>query len=122
MIDYFQLVKKFHEVFNLPVGPFPINLDLKQVTLRNRLILEELSEYNKAVGEGDIVAIADALGDILWVVFGTLVEHGLPIDQIFKCIAESNMSKVDGYKDDSGKWIKPDNYKPVDLTWLENIR
>ena len=118
MIDYLKLVKEFHKLFNLPIGDKPKNLDTKQFSLRNRLILEEFSEYCKAVGENDIVEIADALGDLLWVVFGTAIEHGLPMDKIFEQIAESNMSKIDGHKDNSGKWIKPKNYKAVNLTWL----
>ena len=118
MIDYLEEVKRFHKAFGLPVGNSPKNLDLKQFSLRIRLIAEEFSEYCKAVGENDIIAIADGLGDLLWVVFGTAVEHGLPMDRVFKDIAKSNMSKKDGHVDVSGKWIKPNNYEPVNLSWL----
>ena len=120
MIDYCQLVKEFHKQFSLPIGECPQNISGKQFSLRMRLILEELSEYAEAIGENNIVKIADALGDILWIVFGTAIEHGLPIDQIFEIIAKSNMSKIGGYEDNSGKWIKPETYSPVDLSWLKN--
>jgi predicted HAD superfamily Cof-like phosphohydrolase len=120
MTDYYELVKNFHREFNLPIGMSPQNISLKQFSLRIRIILEELSEYSKAVGENNIVKIADGLGDVLWVVFGTAVEHGLPMDKIFEEIAKSNMSKIGGHLDDSGKWIKPETYKPVNLNWLKN--
>ena len=119
MIDYLGIVKEFHKAFDLPMGNQPQLLNTQeQFANRLRLILEELSEYCEAVAKGDVVSIADGLADLLWVVFGTVVEHGLPMDKIFRQVAKSNMSKVDGYKDSSGKWVKPDNYKPVDLSWL----
>ena len=118
MIDYLEGVKDFHKAFELPIGEQPKNISGHAFVNRIRLITEELSEYCEAVGKDDIVKIADGLGDLLWVVFGTAVEHGLPMDKIFEQIIVSNMSKKDGHLDESGKWIKPDNYKPVDLSWL----
>ena len=119
MIDYLGMVKNFHKAFHLPIGNQPQLLNnQEQFANRLRLIIEELSEYCEAVAKKDVVDMADGLADLLWVVFGTAVEHGLPMNQIFKEVAASNMSKVDGYKDSSGKWIKPDTYKPVDLSWL----
>jgi len=119
MIDYFAMVKEFQEAFGMPVGGQPKNLSRHAFARRLRLITEELSEYCEAVSEDDIVKIADALGDLIWVVFGTAIEHGLPMDKIFRQIYASNMSKKDGHLDKSGKWIKPDNYKPVDLSWIK---
>lgn len=104
----------------MPVGGQPKNISRHAFARRLRLITEELSEYCEAVGENDIVRIADALADLLWVVFGTTVEHGLPMDRVFLQVHASNMSKKDGHFDKSGKWIKPDNYKPVDLSWILN--
>jgi predicted HAD superfamily Cof-like phosphohydrolase len=85
------------------------------------LITEELSEYCKAVANQDIVAIADGLGDLMYVVIGTAIEHGLPFDKVFDLIHKSNMSKKGGHFDKSKKWIKPPTYKPVDLSWLKKI-
>lgn len=119
MIDYLGIVTEFHETFELPIGRQPKNISRYAFANRLRLITEELSEYCEAVGADDIVKIADALGDLLWVVLGSAVEHGLPLDKIFSQIGTSNMSKKDGHLDKSGKWIKPDNYKPVDLSWVK---
>lgn len=118
--EYYQNVEEFHYMLGLPVGSFPQVIPLEAHSRRMRLILEELSEYTKAVSNNDIVEIADALGDLLYVVFGAALDHGLPMDKIFKQIHESNMTKRDGYMDEGGKWIKPDNYKPVDLSWLKD--
>lgn len=120
MIDYLGMVREFQKAFGMPVGGQPKNISRHAFARRLRLITEELSEYCEAVGENDIVRIADALADLLWVVFGTTVEHGLPMDRVFLQVHASNMSKKDGHFDKSGKWIKPDNYKPVDLSWILN--
>lgn len=120
MIDYLGMVKKFHIILGLPIGEQPKNISRHAFARRTRLINEELSEYCKAVSEDDIVEIADALGDLLYVVFGAAIEHGLPMDKIFEQIQQSNTSKKDGHFDKTGKWIKPDNYKPVDLSWVLN--
>jgi len=121
MIDYFSMVRSFHDTFQIPISNFPTLIDLKSFARRVRLINEELSEYCKAVSDCDIVEISDALGDLLYVIFGTCVEHGLPIDEIFEQIHMSNMSKVGGTIDKSGKLIKPENYRPVDLSWVKKL-
>lgn len=117
-VDYLGSVKKFHKAFELPIGQKPQNIVRKAFARRARLINEELSEYCKAVGSDDIVEIADALSDLLYVTFGAAIEHGLPMDEIFAQTQKSNMTKVGGHKDSSGKFIKPDTYTPVDLSWL----
>ena len=118
MINYYAMVRSFHDAFKIPVSNDPVLLDLKSFARRVRLINEELSEYCKANADGDIVEIADALGDLLYVVFGTCVEHGLPMDEIFEQIHASNMAKIGGHKDSSGKLIKPENYRPTFHSWL----
>ena len=118
-MNYMEEVEKFHKVFGLPVGSSPQLIPQKQFANRLRLITEELSEYCEGVAEGNIVKVADGLADLLVVVFGTAVEHGLPMNEIFQQVSDSNMSKEDGYKDKAGKWIKPDNYTPVNLLWLK---
>ena len=117
-MKYLQAVKEFHEALGLPIGDRPQNIDLKSFARRVRLIAEELSEYAEAVSNSDVIGIADGLADILYNVFGTAIEHGLPMDEIFRQVHKSNMTKVNGHMDDSGKWIKPDDYEPVNLKWL----
>jgi len=122
MIDYQSMVEEFHDTFGITNSDAPTNIDRSAFARRVRLISEELSEYCKAVSADDIVEIADALGDLLYVTFGACIEHGLPMQSIFKEIHKSNMTKVGGHKDDSGKWVKPDTYVPVDLNYLRDWR
>ena len=89
--------------------------------LRHALIREELEEYWSA---RDIVEIADAIGDMLYVVLGAAVSHGLDIEPIFEEIHRSNMTKfIDGHMDEAGKWIKGPSYSPANLgTIIERMR
>ena len=117
-MDYLAAVTKFHKALDLPVGERPTEITRYAFARRVRLICEELSEYCEAVSNNDVVKIADALADLLYVTFGAAIEHGLPMDLIFEQVHNSNMTKTDGYMDGGGKWIKPPNYRPVDLSWL----
>lgn len=84
--------------------------------LRVALIQEELDEYNAAQFREDLTEIADAIADLLYVVLGTAVAHGMDIDPIFQEVHSSNMSKfIDGHKDKSGKWIKGPSFRSPDL-------
>ena len=88
--------------------------------LRIRLLEEEVMEYAEAVRNDDIVEILDALGDIAYILAGTILNHGMQhvIDDAFSEIHRSNMDKlVDGkaLKRDDGKVIKPEGWQPPDL-------
>ena len=65
--------------------------------LRYKLIREENEEYLDAAMRGDLVEVADALGDILYILCGTMLKHGLEdkMDEVFREIQRSNMSKLD---------------------------
>ncbi len=113
-------VKLFHKKFNIDYLNEPtanIPEEIKQ--LRFKLMEEENLEYLKATRENDLVEIADALGDMLYILCGTIISHGLQskIEEIFQEIQSSNMSKLgkDGkpiYRED-GKVLKgPDYFKP----------
>lgn len=110
-----EMVEEFHRAFDLGHPDKPTlreGLSLERVIL----IAEELSEYASANEAGDLVEVADAIGDMLYVVLGTAVAHGIDIEPIFREIHRSNMSKVDGHRDPvTRKWIKPDNYSPANL-------
>lgn len=118
-MKYLESVKEFHKALNLPIGNTPGQISREAFARRTRLICEELSEYCSAVSNNSIIDIADALADLLYVVFGAAIEHGLPMDKIFEQVHKSNMTKTDGHMDAGGKWIKPETYIPVDLSWLE---
>lgn len=114
-----QLVRSFHEKFGAPVGARPQMIDGERAILRAGLIAEELEEYVEAVEASDLVGVADALGDLLVVVYGTAVEHGIDMLPIVAEIHRSNMSKLgdDGkpiFRDD-GKILKGPGYSPPNL-------
>ena len=89
--------------------------------LRYDLLKEENEEYLQACKDGDIVEVADALGDILYIAYGSLLKHGLQdkIEEVFCEIHRSNMSKLDKdgnpiYRAD-GKVLKGENYFKPDI-------
>ncbi len=115
----FHRVKEFHEVFGHPHPGAPTLLDGGRQTLRVDLIQEELDEYKDALLAGDIVAVADALGDLDYVVNGAAIEHGIELPVITAEIHRSNMTKLgpDGkpiYRED-GKILKGEGYEPPRL-------
>jgi predicted HAD superfamily Cof-like phosphohydrolase len=117
MIEKINKVKQFHKVFKLEYHEKPIvEIDEKIVALRHRLMQEENEEYLEACKSKDLSLIADALGDELYILFGTIIAHGLQykIEEVFDEIHRSNMSKLDNegnpiYRED-GKILKSNNY------------
>lgn len=112
-------VAKFHEAFNQKNAIWPKHLTLNEYELRHRLMEEENLEYLQACDAHDIVAIADALGDQMYILCGTILKHGLQniIEDIFDEIQASNMSKLgeDGKPilREDGKILKgPSYFKP----------
>ncbi|UGS24620.1 nucleoside triphosphate pyrophosphohydrolase family protein [Flavobacterium channae] len=110
-------VRLFHETYGLGVSEeMKADLGALKNELRFNLMKEENEEYLEAVQNNDIVEIADALGDMLYILCGTILEHGLQhkIEEVFDEIQRSNMSKLgeDGkpiYRED-GKVMKGPNY------------
>lgn len=110
-------VKEFHTAFGLGVSQeMKACLGEQKNTLRFNLMKEENEEYWEAVQNNDLVEIADALGDMLYILCGTILEHGLQhkIVAVFDEIQRSNMSKLDEdgkpiYRED-GKVMKGPNY------------
>jgi predicted HAD superfamily Cof-like phosphohydrolase len=117
MKNKIKAVQEFHEAFGLGVQQKPIaNLDENKLKLRFDLMAEENEEYLEAAKNNDIVEVADALGDLLYILCGTILEHGMQhkIEAVFNEIQRSNMSKLgaDGkpiYRED-GKVMKGPNY------------
>ncbi len=128
-----EMVMEFHKAFNHPINKEP---DRKEIDLRINLIAEEAQEAEtdmcdlwdlkdpnyidteKEVSEAK-KRLTKELADILYVVWGTAISFGLPLEEVFKRVHESNMSKLgeDGkpiYRED-GKVLKGPNYKPVNL-------
>ena len=115
-------VLQFQEVFNLLVNHEPTSQVPQQLyELRHRLMHEENEEYLAACQEGNLTDIADALGDKLYILLGTIITHGLQhkIAEVFEEIHRSNMSKLDRdgkpiYRED-GKIMKSDQYFKPDI-------
>lgn len=89
-------VKEFHQVFSHEIGEKPQILSLGNLEFRKNFILEELKELEEAVANNDIVGVADALGDLQYVLDGAFLNCGLHNykDAIIEEIHTSNMTKV----------------------------
>jgi len=117
-----KAVQDFHNAFGLGVRNEPIaNLSEQKLKLRFDLMAEENYEYLEAAKNNDLVEVADALGDMLYILCGTILEHGMQykIEEVFEEIQRSNMSKLgaDGkpiYRED-GKVMKGPNYFKPDI-------
>lgn len=114
-------VAEFHEKFKVGDGISPVLLSPQDSLLRYKLMREENQEYHDACEKGDLVEIADALGDQLYILCGTILKHGLQhkIEEVFAEIHRSNMSKLGDngepvYRED-GKIVKGNNYSKPDI-------
>ncbi|WP_144665813.1 nucleoside triphosphate pyrophosphohydrolase family protein [Dokdonia sp. Hel_I_53] len=120
-------VTLFHDTYGLDKELKPTaSLPKSKNELRYQLMKEENEEYLEAANAGDLVEVADALGDMLYILCGTIIEHGMQekIEEIFNEIQRSNMSKLgkDGkpiYRED-GKVLKGPNYFKPDLESILN--
>jgi predicted HAD superfamily Cof-like phosphohydrolase len=117
-----KAVELFHNSFGLGVSQKPLaDLGVAKNRLRFDLMDEENREYLEAANAGDIIEVADALGDMLYILCGTILEHGMQykIEEVFEEIQKSNMSKLgaDGkpvHRQD-GKVLKGPNYFKPDI-------
>ena len=115
----FEDVKTFMKTFGQKVITKPQFPDDKTAKLRFDLIKEELNELNQAMEEKNLVEIADALTDILYVTYGAGCAYGIDLDKCFKEVQRANMSKLgkDGKPiyNEKGKVMKGPNYLPPNL-------
>ncbi len=118
MSDYFKDVIEFHTAFELPILDKPTLPAQERRNLRIALLEEEYKEYLDAEDDNDLVEIADALGDIIYIACGTALEYGIPLDRVFEAIHNSNMAKlVDGkvLRHPNGKVKKPEGWQAPDI-------
>jgi len=116
-------VTLFHSSFGLGISHAPkASLGEKVDLLRFNLMKEENEEYLEAAKNNDLTEVADALGDMLYILCGTIIEHGLQykIEEVFDEIQRSNMSKLGEnglplYRED-GKVMKGPNYFKPDFS------
>lgn len=118
MSNWYNDVKNFHIAFGQRVGETVELPEPNERCLRIRLLEEEFEEYLSGEGKDDIVEIADALADIIYIACGTAVAYGIPLDKVFEEVHRSNMAKlVDGkpiYRED-GKVLKPEGWQPPNV-------
>ncbi len=127
LTETIDMVKEFHEAFKIGNEESPIaEIAKKDIKLRYELMKEENEEYLEAAENGDLVEIVDACGDMLYILCGTLLKHGLQhkIEEVFKEIQSSNMSKLDEkgepiYRED-GKVLKSELYFKPDIQSILN--
>jgi predicted HAD superfamily Cof-like phosphohydrolase len=117
MKKYTDAVHEFHTAFGLGIKNEPTaDLGVAKNLLRFNLMKEENEEYLEAANANDLVEVADALGDMLYILAGTIIEHGMQykISEVFDEIQRSNMSKLgeDGHPifREDGKVLKGPNY------------
>ena len=118
----FEKVKEFHNTYGVITHTKPTFPDTDTTILRVDLIEEELKELNEALAEKDIIEVADALTDLLYVIYGMGDVFGIDLDKTFAEVHRSNMSKLgeDGkpVRRADGKVLKGPNYSPPDLTFI----
>jgi predicted HAD superfamily Cof-like phosphohydrolase len=114
-----DMVMEFHQVYNTYISEKPELRDKKIAKLRIGLFDEELNEFKEAVYTDNLVEIADAIGDIIYIAIGAAISYGIPIDEVFTEIHRSNMSKLDAHGHpihrEDGKVVKGPNYVPPDI-------
>lgn len=116
-------VKEWMETFQAAKVSEELRLpDDATYNLRARLIHEELQELDDAWLDDDLVEYADAIGDLLYVVYGAAVEAGIDADVVFAEVNRSNWTKLgaDGqvHLRDDGKVLKPDTFEEPQLARL----
>jgi len=121
MLEQLNKVAEFHKAFGQENGKWPILLPHSEFDLRHTLMKEENDEYLEACHKKSLVDVADALGDQLYILCGTILKHGMQhiILDVFNEIQESNMSKLgpDGKPilREDGKILKGPGYFRPDL-------
>lgn len=112
-------VREFHEACGVPVLNM-LAIPEERVALRLDILNEEHKEFRRAVEQRDIVQIADALADVIYVAVGTALEFGIPLDRVWAEVHRSNMAKRDPAtgkvrRRDDGKVLKPEGWTPPDI-------
>jgi len=92
-----EQVKEFNKVFGIEHNNAPTLISREKWSLRDKLMHEEVNEYYDACEEKNLIEVADALGDMLYILCGTILAHGMQdkIEEVFDEIHRSNMSKIE---------------------------
>ena len=108
-------VQDFHVRYGCLTNFKPTLPDTKVLLLRARLIVEEAAEFMAAASNDNMVEMADALADLLYVTYGTAVVMGIDMEPVSDEVQRSNMTKDGGGKDSGGKIMKGPKFEPPDI-------
>ena len=115
-------VTQFNETYGINVPDKPTFPDGPAMSLCHELILEELMELNEAFDHGNMIEIADALTDIIYVTAQRAITMGLPVDALLREVHRSNMSKLDEQGNPifraDGKVLKGNNFSEPDIAGI----
>ncbi len=117
-----QDVIKFHEKLKRPIGVYPKVISKKDQGLRQSLIAEEFLEVTQAMADEDLVAIADGICDLIYILVGTAIEYGIDLEPIWHDVHRTNMLKEGGATRADGKIIKPAGWLPPDVSTLLKLQ
>ena len=120
MADPQAMVAEFHRRFGVVARERPELVDLETHRLRVALIEEELEEFHQAGESRDLVAVADSLADLLYVVYGAAVAYGIELMPIFREVHRANLTKgnPEVLRRPDGKILKGMNFTPPDIRTL----
>lgn len=120
-----QSVIEFNKAFNIVLNKKPTLLNEDEFVLRYKLMMEELGEYRLACVNGDMLEVCDAIVDLLYVLNGMIIAHGIQdvVEDMFNEVHRSNMSKLENgkplYRHD-GKVMKGSEYfKPNLIQFID---
>jgi predicted HAD superfamily Cof-like phosphohydrolase len=117
-MSFYTDVRDFHQAFGQRIGEKPELPDREERKLRRKLLEEEFEEYLDAEHEGDLIEVADALADIIYIACGTAVSYGIPLDDVFAEVHRSNMDKLVNdqvIRRADGKIQKPEGWTAPDI-------
>lgn len=113
--EMFDDVHEFHTKFGHPTPPAP-TMEGVRIDLRKKLTQEEcVDELHKALDEGDLPGIADAVCDGIYVLLGTAIECGIDIRPVWDEVQRANMAKTGGATRSDGKTLKPEGWTPPQI-------
>jgi predicted HAD superfamily Cof-like phosphohydrolase len=117
-----EMVLQFHRAMGIPanLGSPRLSGSLGVRDLRQALLTEEYQEYLDAETNLDLVEIADALADMVYIIYGTAWTYGIPLDAVIQEVHRSNMTKIDPntgtvLRRADGKILKPVSFSPPDI-------
>lgn len=118
--NWFDDVRDFHNKFNVPVRVNPGIPSIQESILREDLIDEETGELKYAMEQQDLIEIADGIADSIYVLIGTALVYGIPLQEVWDEVQRTNMAKTGGTKSAQGKILKPQGWLPPDINSILN--